>query len=106
MEVDVSGTTPLRYAWTAGNDQASIRSSCPVRRGLEKGLRGLPSNCQSVQACWRCKQLEPSLMKKSSYLKHISYDPKTKIMDVVFQDGAEVRYFNVNPKTVAAIVGA
>ncbi len=42
-------------------------------------------------------------MNKSSYLKHISYDQKTKIMDVVFQDGAEVRYFNVHPKTVAAI---
>jgi hypothetical protein len=45
-------------------------------------------------------------MKKSTYLKSISYDSKTRNMDVVFRDGAEIRYFNVHPRTYAAIDGA
>jgi hypothetical protein len=45
-------------------------------------------------------------MEKSTYLKDISYDPKTKQMTVVFRDGAVVLYYNVHPRTYAAIDGA
>jgi hypothetical protein len=45
-------------------------------------------------------------MKKSTYLKQISFDPKTKEMTVTFTDGAVVLYYGVHPKTVAAINGA
>jgi hypothetical protein len=45
-------------------------------------------------------------MKKSTYLKHISYDPKTKQMAVTFTDGAVVLYYGIHSKTVATIDGA
>jgi len=42
-------------------------------------------------------------MKQSSYLREISYDQKTKQMTVMFNDGAVIAYFNVHPRTYAAI---
>jgi len=42
-------------------------------------------------------------MKKSTYLREISYDRTTKQMTVMFKDGAVILYYNVHPRTVAAI---
>jgi KTSC domain-containing protein len=42
-------------------------------------------------------------MRNSTYLKHISYDRTTKQMTVMFKDGAVILYYNVHPRTVAAI---
>ena len=42
-------------------------------------------------------------MRKSTYLREISYDPRTKEMTVTFTDGAVVLYYGIHSKTVAAI---
>ena len=42
-------------------------------------------------------------MRKSSYFREISYDRTTKQMTVMFRDGAVILYYNVHPRTVAAI---
>jgi len=45
-------------------------------------------------------------MKQSTYLREISYDRTTKQLAVMFRDGAVILYYNVHPRTVAAINSA
>ena len=42
-------------------------------------------------------------MKLSAYLREITYDRATKQMIVAFRDGAVMLYYNVHPRTYAAI---
>jgi len=42
----------------------------------------------------------------SSYLASISYDQLTKIMTVVFTDGAKIAYHEISPRTYNAVAVA
>jgi len=45
-------------------------------------------------------------MRKSTYLVSISYDQPTKIMTVVFIDGARIAYHDVSARTFNAVANA
>jgi hypothetical protein len=45
-------------------------------------------------------------MRRSTYLASISYDQQTKIMIVVFTDGARIAYHDVSTRTFNAVANA
>jgi len=45
-------------------------------------------------------------MRKSTYLKSVSYDSRTSAMDVTFTDGAIIPYHAVPPRTNHAVQAA
>jgi len=45
-------------------------------------------------------------MRKSTYLASISYDAPTKIMTVVFTDGARIAYHGISSRTYSAVATA